>query len=329
MPKLFIIAGASGAGKSFLLEALSNTEQGFDLIKKLTDRSHRPYENSKEDLDLIFGCDKEQIKAECEFRYLYDGNIYGIRVSDIRESISSGKNPFVIVRDGETIVDLKRAFPNSSVIFLQTALSGADLAEKLRTQGRPDIEIEKRMLRHRRDFDDYVKHIHMFDRVLINYFEPETLISQAKVIIRAELDAQPEVVSNDVFVLMSFSAGMKPVYEAIKLAFENYNLRHGTSLNVWRIDDKRGSDYPVNEEILSAISCAKFVIADLSEERPNVYFELGYAKGLNKRVLSIARKGTKLHFDVSVNRSLMYDSETQLQLELRKEIEAVISDLRS
>jgi hypothetical protein len=31
---------------------------------------------------------------------------------------------------------------------------------------------------------------------------------------------------------------------------------------------------------------------------PNVYFELGYARGLGKTVITILRAGTRAHFDV-------------------------------
>jgi hypothetical protein len=46
------------------------------------------------------------------------------------------------------------------------------------------------------------------------------------------------------------------------------------------------------------IGQARFIVADLTNERPNVYFELGYARGLGKTVITILRSGTNIHFDV-------------------------------
>src|SRR6202043_3947081 len=50
--------------------------------------------------------------------------------------------------------------------------------------------------------------------------------------------------------------------------------------------------------ILKIIGQARFIGADLTNERPNVYFELGYARGLGKTVITILRSGTNIHFDV-------------------------------
>jgi nucleoside 2-deoxyribosyltransferase len=43
----------------------------------------------------------------------------------------------------------------------------------------------------------------------------------------------------------------------------------------------------------------RIVVADLTHERPNVYFELGYARGLGRPVVTCAREGTQIHFDVA------------------------------
>jgi hypothetical protein len=46
------------------------------------------------------------------------------------------------------------------------------------------------------------------------------------------------------------------------------------------------------------IGQARFILADLTNERPNAYFELVYARGLGKTVITILRSGTNIHFDV-------------------------------
>lgn len=55
----------------------------------------------------------------------------------------------------------------------------------------------------------------------------------------------------------------------------------------------------LNTEIFNELHNSSVVIADISGLRPNCFIELGYAFGLNKKVLPTAIKGTKLPFDQS------------------------------
>ncbi len=84
---------------------------------------------------------------------------------------------------------------------------------------------------------------------------------------------------------------MEPIFEGIKAAGQNHGLK------VERVKDIPG-DYRINDKIVQMIQAARIIVADLTHERPNVYFELGYSRGLGKTVVTIAREDTKLHFDV-------------------------------
>jgi hypothetical protein len=53
-----------------------------------------------------------------------------------------------------------------------------------------------------------------------------------------------------------------------------------------------------NDRIFDSITIAEFVIVDLTEEPPNVLFEAGFAHGLGKTPIRIAREGTTIHFDI-------------------------------
>lgn len=66
------------------------------------------------------------------------------------------------------------------------------------------------------------------------------------------------------------------------------------------------------------IQTAEFVIADLTEARPNVYLEVGYAWGKGVPVIFLAREGEKLHFDVSTHRCIYYKSIRHLARDLEK-----------
>lgn len=94
-----------------------------------------------------------------------------------------------------------------------------------------------------------------------------------------------------VFVVTAYSPDMEPAFEAIKAAAES------VSLYAERVMDVQG-DYKISDQIMDMIKRAYLVVADLTHERPNAYFELGYARGLGKRLITIAREGTEIHFDV-------------------------------
>jgi len=63
---------------------------------------------------------------------------------------------------------------------------------------------------------------------------------------------------------------------------------------------------------------ARLIVADLMHEMPNVYFELGYARGIGKTVITTAREGTKLHFDVKDLNCMFYNDSRELEQELKE-----------
>jgi len=114
---------------------------------------------------------------------------------------------------------------------------------------------------------------------------------------------------NLVFVAMPFTEAMLDVYYTIKEEVKKLGL------NALRIDESVGSGL-ILKKIMKGIENAEFLIFDLSEEKPNVYYELGYAHGVgNEReeILLIAKKGTKLHFDIATRSVIFYDSVEDLK----------------
>lgn len=76
----------------------------------------------------------------------------------------------------------------------------------------------------------------------------------------------------------------------------------------------------INSIILDAIAQCKFVIADLTDVRPNCYYELGYAHALRKPVVIIAKKGTQRHFDISMYKWNYWESYKDLKATIEKEL---------
>ena len=73
----------------------------------------------------------------------------------------------------------------------------------------------------------------------------------------------------------------------------------------------------LNTEIFYELHNSSVVITDISGLRPNCFIELGYAFGLNKKVLPTAIKGTKLPFDQSAIPCHFWDPK--LSVEEQKE----------
>jgi nucleoside 2-deoxyribosyltransferase len=64
-----------------------------------------------------------------------------------------------------------------------------------------------------------------------------------------------------------------------------------------RVDEVESNER-ITDRIIESITKAEFVIADLTKERPNVFFEAGFAHGLGKTPIYVAREGTPIHFDI-------------------------------
>lgn len=79
----------------------------------------------------------------------------------------------------------------------------------------------------------------------------------------------------------------------------------------------------ITDRILHEIQASEFLIADLTYERPNVYYEIGYAHARNKRVILYRREGTELHFDVVHRNCPEYENTTALKKKLRKRLVAI------
>jgi hypothetical protein len=118
-----------------------------------------------------------------------------------------------------------------------------------------------------------------------------------------------------VFVAMSFKEEQEPALVDYFKAMERAVVATRLPLKIIKIDLKEG-DYEISQEIMNEIDKSDIVIADFTLSPRNVYFEIGYARGKDKRVIQTARTGTELEFDVRNWRTVFYRNATELESKL-------------
>jgi hypothetical protein len=136
--------------------------------------------------------------------------------------------------------------------------------------------------------------------------------------------AEDVATSNYVSVIMSYATNgsigvtLRNVYASFKQVCEGFEYV------CERVED-RNTIGRIVPRILAQIRESAFVITDLTDLRPNVLFELGYAIALDKDVVITARKETELPFDVHDLPTIFWDPIDMLDLQerLKEKIELI------
>lgn len=129
-----------------------------------------------------------------------------------------------------------------------------------------------------------------------------------------------EVKQNTAFIIMPIDPGdalMVDVYNGIKEVCAKFGI------HAVRADDIEHQK-SITDEVLKQIRECEFLIADLSHERPNVYYEIGYAHAINKHPILYRHIDTKLHFDLVVHNVPEYKNSTELKAKLEKRFEEIL-----
>jgi hypothetical protein len=132
-------------------------------------------------------------------------------------------------------------------------------------------------------------------------------------------DIQVQIQRGYAFVAMPMDEDnpqLVDVYEAIKTAASDCGIV------AQRIDEDESSER-ITDRILESIRKAEFVIVDLTEERPNVFFEAGYAHGFGKLPIYIARHATQIHFDVKDYPVIFFQNMKELREKLERRFRGI------
>lgn len=124
------------------------------------------------------------------------------------------------------------------------------------------------------------------------------------------------------FVVMQFSGEFDELFsEVISPTCEEFGYK------VIRADDYYSTGLII-DDITRSIREASVVIADVTPNNPNVFYEVGFAHGIGKPTILLSdRKRDKLPFDISGFRTLFYDNtiggKSAVQERLRRHLEAI------
>lgn len=128
--------------------------------------------------------------------------------------------------------------------------------------------------------------------------------------------------SNQCFVAMWFNDDMQRIYEE---AISKGILEAGYKPH--RVDLREHND-KIDDEIIAQIRRSRLVLADFTGHRGGVYFEAGFAKGLNLEVIWTCKKDDleNLHFDIRQYNCIIWDGSDvdDFKNKIRNRIEAVI-----
>lgn len=162
-----------------------------------------------------------------------------------------------------------------------------------------------------------------FNRDILNLLNLVDLLDISPTLSIDEIRTNPQVTAdyktNSAFVMMQINPDkpeLEDLYEKIKDCFSRFNI------TVLRADEIEHEGM-ITERILEEIKTSEFLFADLTGERPSVYYEIGYAHSLGRKVIMYRLKGTQVHFDLAAYNCPEYKNLTDLGEKLLQRLESI------
>lgn len=321
MKNLFVVDGASGTGKSDLLQYVIQTSGKVSVVQKITTREMREYEKQNWFLDLEFVSANEFDNLQFDYWYPYSYEKYGFNKSDIYDAFTKAPNVFIIVRDHEVIEDIIRDFHFINVIPVYVYTDPITVLNRLKKQPMTEAQIQFRISRLNLAYEDYIQRSTIYREVLIN----NSNITDYHRLIKAMIDKYrhcPDIDDELVFILMSFNPS-NPSLEDYASAIKRAVIKHYPKMRCINLDDLKGS-FKISQEAKRHISECRLAIVDLTENKPNVFYELGFAHASQKNVIITSHVSTEMLFYPSEYKVVRYESGADLYRKLLKELDGQI-----
>jgi guanylate kinase len=162
---LFVVAAASGTGKTSLVKALLDRVSDMHVSVSHTTRAQRPGELAGihyhfTDVDSFLALVREG--GFIEYAEVF-GNYYGTSQAEVKKQLEAGHDVLLEI-DWQGAEQVRRLFPNSKQIFIVPP-SQYDLRERLSARAQDSLDvIEQRLAGAITDMQQYVN----FDYLVIN-----------------------------------------------------------------------------------------------------------------------------------------------------------------
>ena len=335
MPNLFLIDGISGSGKSEFMDHCERMGSGENkFISKYTTKPQNQESYKRRDLIYVTEDEYKKLRTGEFFEYIYPENedtkkrvTYLLKKEDLDDHLRRYKNVFVIIRNTKTIMKIKEAYSNYLNINVVTIFVYCD-NEKLKARTRNQIvqennytdkDLENELVKEKidcaissrlrrndeclRSYIDSLKSADLrYDYVILNDLDIVKYKTCVDDILTKYVDFDKKFANLSAFVIMPMpnsreGAHFFKVKEAIYLGAQK------AGFSALRQDDNVYSQDTIYNEIKKSIDEAIVCIVDLTNSRPNCYFEAGMAffkaKGKIPTAFLIAEKGSPIEFDLS------------------------------
>ncbi len=139
----------------------------------------------------------------------------------------------------------------------------------------------------------------------------------------AAVGTDAEKRSKSAFVIMPFNPGLEPVYlKIIQPLLQNAGFKCERG-------DNKSESIAIIDKVIKLIEGADLIVCDLTGGNPNVYYELGYARALDKQTILLSQSipSGQLPFDIRHLSITMYEDDKFSLLQLREDLLEVIGKI--
>lgn len=296
------------------IQVYNKKNQSISAVEILCDYCGK-YQISKDaiDFNVLENYSKQTfLLSAAIFKKTALGEITELTTSSIPELIKTAnrKPPFEIIDDMIEYVCQKA----------DSIIDEIELSEK---------DIPRFVLKDKHELFEYISQISKLGYWDLLQFKPDPTASIFKRKVKLTLNGwklieeirKTKVDSNQAFVAMWFDDSMDLYYKkGIKPALEKTDFN--PIINVKEIQHNE----QIDDLIIAHIRKSGLLIADFTGNRPAVYYEAGFAKGLNIPVIWLCRKSNEgdLSFDTRQYNHIVWNDEKDLQSQLITRIAATI-----
>ncbi len=229
---IIVIAGETGSGKSYLERVILPNYPNIEIVSKYTTRKPRIDESNVKDVRA--GLTKEEIEA-MDYHYVNSltGESYGLKKSEIEESLKRGKIPCVDFSNEKAYLEMLQDFPNSILILkIVPYFDEESMKTTFDRQGRNPEEFEERKAALDTPLTDWVyKYENM--REVINPYFMRTIpdeISKNVVVRRIESVIQDECQKDLGATLLGEGKEYRGLYDYLYYLSKNRPIDHDITI---------------------------------------------------------------------------------------------------